>query len=421
MQTTRQFLSILLLISLVNCNYLKAIVLPDTQVVVQQIRYFSNDAKEVYIVWGIKNGNLPDEELRPEGSFVKENCLFTPMRFDKNVFFVNLSLPPNTNIDYRFWISKGPLNKDVDIWDINSSYQKDYHAVVLNDNILLINSRVTVRPKTALSILDFSIPFLSITCTLLLLLLLIRENWFNEIKFLPTPEIIIISGGIILVLVLTLIRSSVMGFSWDLYLHPFLYFPKLIWAGFYDLIYVAIICGAFLVLSKIFPHKTAGKIIISSFVFIGMISIILALLNIYLVEIIGEPLSFQRPYLVDRSLLPELTISTVIQTISLCCSALFAGILLSYVSDLIMKSVTIKYAVVSSLVCFSFIYLTIAPKAILHYSWGYEKMANPVVSFFENRKITPENKFFAKEISDSLKLNITKNTMPFGHHSMIPE
>lgn len=130
--------NILILITLLQCNYAKA--LTDSQIAVQQICYFSKEAKEVFIVWGINNWKLQNEELRPEGTFLKGNSLFTPMKSKNGVFFINLKMLPKTQIDYKFWITRDSSDKNVDVWDTNNPFQQGYHTIVLTDNSILIKS-----------------------------------------------------------------------------------------------------------------------------------------------------------------------------------------------------------------------------------------------------------------------------------------
>jgi hypothetical protein len=67
-----------------------------------------------------------------------------------------------------------------------------------------------------------------------------------------------------------------------------------------------------------------------------------------------------------------------------------------------------------------FVYFTIAPKAALHYSWEYDKMANPVIGFFENEKFIPENELFTIESLNNPKESITKNTATSNYQGMTP-
>src|ERR1043165_6546479 len=120
--------------------------------VTQEIRYFSKEATEVYLVWGVNNWNIPGEAYRPAGSFVKEGLLYTPMTKKSSGFIAELKLPSNTQVDYVFWISKGPVGKATDIWDVNVPPAKDYHSFVTQNNITLISSKIKVRPKEMISI-----------------------------------------------------------------------------------------------------------------------------------------------------------------------------------------------------------------------------------------------------------------------------
>lgn len=422
MKKIKLFQNLLLFSTLISCNYVTA--LPDNEIVVQQIRYYSTESEEAYLVWGINDWKLQDKELRPEGSFIKENMLHTPMKLHAGgIFMVNLKVRPKTQIDYRFRITKGLLGKEVDTWDSNRADQKDYHTIVLSDNVVLINSKVKVRPEEALSILDFSMPFLSISSTLLLLIFLIKLLRYKEEELLPDFVKIILSGGLILFVVLALIRSSLIGFSWELYIYPFRYIPKLIWAGFYDLIYIGIICGTFLILNMALEKFVVSRrILISFFVIIGIGSVLSALLNTHFIGITGMPFSYQSLFLTgEENLFPELTFEKTIQIISVCCSCVFSGIFFSYLFEMLIRTITVKRAVASSIVCAGFVYFTIAPNAVLHYSWDYEKLANPVVGFFENEELTPDKKLFSFETTDSLQINISKNTGSPNHSGMAPE
>jgi hypothetical protein len=414
--------NLLLFVTLIICNYTNAIVLPDTQVVVQQIRYYSTESTEIFIVWGIDDWKLQEEELRPEGSFIKDSVLYTPMTYLKDgIFLANLKVKPKTRIDYKFNITKGLLGKETDVWDFNSANQKDYHAIALSDNVVLIPSKIKVRPDAPLTILDFSMPFLSISAALLLMLFIIKEHRFKERKLIPEFTKIIVSGGIVLFIVLSLIRSSVLGFSWDLYMHPFSYIPKLIWAGFYDLVYIGVICVVFFILNLIFgKYSKAKEYLIGFFTFIGLISILSSLLNIHLFGKIGEPLSYYQTYLIEGgNLFPDLSRDIIIRIISVCFACVFSGIFLSYLAEMLIQSINVKHAVVSTIVCTCFIYFTVAPKAVLHYSWEYKELANPVVSFFEDPGLNKN--LFSQQNIENPKRNITSNTGSIDYSKVTPE
>src|SRR3954468_14688192 len=72
----------------------------------QEIRYVSEEASEVYIVWGVNGWNLPAEKL-PEGAFIRDKLVYTPMTRVGQEFYAIIDVPQHTVIDYVFWITKG--------------------------------------------------------------------------------------------------------------------------------------------------------------------------------------------------------------------------------------------------------------------------------------------------------------------------
>src|SRR5436309_2476317 len=87
-------------------------------IVTQEIRFRSEDAREIFLVWGINDWKLQDTDLLPQGSYIKNKLMYTPMRSQDGVFTVQLKVRRGAMIDYVFWISKGPANLPTDIWDI---------------------------------------------------------------------------------------------------------------------------------------------------------------------------------------------------------------------------------------------------------------------------------------------------------------
>jgi arylsulfatase A-like enzyme len=381
----------------------------------QEIRYVSGEATEVYMVWGINNWNIPDEQSRPEGSFIKENLLYTPMKKKPYGFSSELNVPLHTIVNYVFWITAGPAGKAVDVWDINTLPQKDYQSVALN-NIISVNSKVNVRPKTSLSILDFATPILGCSTVLLLFFLILRAHKQENTSLNASPVKIIIATSIVLIMGLILIRSSITGQCWDLYRHPLLSFPKVVWAGFYDVVYVMIMAGIFLLLI-IFLKKRERlcRFIAGVFVALSYTSLIAGILNIRVVETIGKPFNYPWLYYSDflksadshAALSSNVSLEYCIQILMICTAAFFLGMLNIIIADFMLRKLRMKGTLVSSLVCSSAIYVTMAPDAIKHYNWKYETLANPVVAFAGSiGPFSGDPELFTMNVADSLKFDL---------------
>lgn len=390
--------------------------LPGNHIITQEIRYISPDAAKVFIVWGLNNWNLPDSGLPEDGSFIKDKLVYTPMKKTPYGFTVNINVPVNTIVDFDFRITQGPAQKVVDVWDVNKPPQKDYHVSVVKNNTLLIESTVKARSKEALSILDFAVPILTISIvSFFLLVLLIR--FLGNTTTRPGPANIIISASIVLVFVLVLLRASVTGFSWDLYLNPFESFQKVLWSGFYDVVYVSILACSFLILLKLFKNLKFRYLLICLFVCIALLSLIAGIMNIRVIETIGRPFDYAWFYYSDflkssearEAFSSKMTFDYSLQIFMICLSTFFSGMMVSMLNDLIMQKIKRKYVLPSALLFISVSYLIIAPMAIKYNNWEYEKLANPFVAF--SSSINPFSKdpeLFTMNVADSLKFEPRK-------------
>lgn len=385
----------------------------------QEIRYASSEATEVFMVWGMNNWQLPASMLRPEGSFIKDKLLYTPMKRGKDGFSADLILPSNTLLDYVFWITRGPAGKTVDIWDVNKAPQKDYHSLVLNNNTILITPAVNVRPKEALTLLDFAMPLLSVSAVLFFFLLIIRTRRLGNIPLHSGPAAVVTASAMVLAFFLILIRSSVTGESWDLYLHPSSSFSKVIWAGFYDFIYTLVLAFFFLFLLRLFRNRKKIRSALSgTFVILCLISLIAGILNIRVVETIGKPFNYPWFYYSDflnsvdahAAIASNLSFSYFIQVLMICSAAFFLGMSIVIITDLVLQRLQIKPLLISSLLCCSIAYVTLGPGAVDHYHWDYNKLANPLVAFV--RSVGPfsgDPELFTMNIADSLRFNLFIN------------
>src|SRR5688500_5863549 len=97
-----------------------------TDTVTINVQYLCEEANEVFLAWGINGWFNINEDLWPEGTYKKENVLYTPMKKNGALYTVTFKVKPNTLLDYAFWITKGPRNVPSDIWDTNIEPQKDY-------------------------------------------------------------------------------------------------------------------------------------------------------------------------------------------------------------------------------------------------------------------------------------------------------
>ncbi len=382
--------------------------------VTQEIRYSIKDASEVFLVWGINNWQSQEENLRPSGTYVKDGLLYTPMKLEDGLFSTKFKVKPNTQLDYVFWITKGPRNSSTDIWDINNPPKKDYWTITLNDNVTIIESNIKVRSKEPLTLLDFSWQLLIIVTALIFVFIVIKKYRFKDIQNKPSARTIILSAAIILLLGLFFIRTSILGISWDFYLQPLEFMPDLMWAGFYDFLYVAaltLLFLAFLFLFQNFPKVKSAFVYF--FIFLGLISLVSGILNIRIVQMLGKPFNYRWLYYSDflhsadakAAMSSNISLSYIMNIFIVCIAAVIAGILIISVIELLKHKYKLQKILLTLLIFLNLGYIILAQKGINEHKWNYNKLANPVFSFVESvNPFKQDPELFTMELADSLKM-----------------
>jgi phosphoglycerol transferase MdoB-like AlkP superfamily enzyme len=382
----------------------------------QEIRFKCEDAKEVYLVWGVNNWQIINELKTPE-TFVKNNLFYTPMNFQEGAFVAKLNLPQHITIDYDFWIAKGPGNYETDLWDANWP-KKDYHTRVGDNPIVTVESKLKVRPKQNLSLLDFAQP-LSINLFILMAFLLMFKKHIVRSKRKSGPYAYIIAAGIVLYLMLLGLRQSITGLSWEIYLHPLKHLGDFFISGYYDLIYVSVVTAIFLAL--VFAFRKSPRVqkgVLFSFFGICLISLVVGILNIRIVEALGRPFNLQWFYYSDflhskeaKSTVSSNLSSDYVFNISLLLgAAVFSVVILLMAAKILLDTDrSRKLALYSLGVCLS-VYLAVSGWKINSQNLNYDTFSNPVVAFTESlRSFSQRPALFSMLVPDSLQFRVRKN------------
>lgn len=397
--------------------------LPDKNqlLLMQEIQYSIKDASEVFLVWGINNWQFQDENLRPSGTFIKGKLMYTPMQYEDGIFSAVLNVKSNTQIDYVFWISKGPRNSSTDIYDINEAPKKDYHTVTTNNNVILIKSNVKVRSKEPLTLLDFSWQLLIAVIIPGFIFFLLKKYRFISISGKPSPGTIILCSSIILLLGLFFARTSILGISWDLYLHPFEFMSQLIWAGFYDFLYVAFLTVLFLLFLYLFRNfQKIQAVVLYSFITLSLFSMVFGILNIRIVQMIGKPFNYRWLYYSDflhssdakAAIASNISFTYILNIVVVCLAAIIGSILIIFIVGWLKQKYRIQRVLFTSLICLNIGYVILAQRGIQIHKWNYDKLANPVYSFIESVNPFAQNPaLFTMEVADSLKMVDSKKIL----------
>jgi hypothetical protein len=84
--------------------------------VAQEIRYRRVGASEVVLVWGTAGWATVPEEVRPAGTYLRDNVMHTPMTKPNEIFVNTISVPPGATIHYGFLTTRDATGATT-IWD----------------------------------------------------------------------------------------------------------------------------------------------------------------------------------------------------------------------------------------------------------------------------------------------------------------
>jgi arylsulfatase A-like enzyme len=379
----------------------------------QEIRYSTDHASEVYIVWGLNNWQSVPAELWPAGSFIRDGLLHTPMIDSGNVFVAFLNVPQKSTVDYVFLVAKGPKGKPTDFWDTNHAPYKDYHLAAFNDNVITVEPVMVPVPKVPLTILDYSGKILVFSiCAFLLLVFLLRRK--GQWPVYPGAVNVVVCGAFLLALFLMLVRPSVAGYSWDLYFDPMMHLDKFFLGAFYDVEFVFCLAALFVIMIIIMRrYKRSYKIITPLFLTLCVLLLIVGILNIKIVENIGRPFSYQWLYYSDfldsadaRVAMNEhLSGDYVLSIISLCFSFLLliaTLVLFTYILPADRSFLKVSYICIPAL---AILYLMIAGSSVEGMKIDRNKLVNPVLAFAASTSPTAQYALLSMEIPESMQFD----------------
>jgi|GEM_PF-762299 len=85
--------------------------------IIREIHYHAPQAGEVMLTWGINGWQPLPEELRPEGTELLGNLMYTPMLHEAGAFSATVRTPSHVTFEYGFLTTKLTGGEIVSIWD----------------------------------------------------------------------------------------------------------------------------------------------------------------------------------------------------------------------------------------------------------------------------------------------------------------
>lgn len=378
----------------------------------QGVCYSCPDAREVYIVWGINKWQQPQRDLWPHGTFTRGGLLYTPMHAAKGVFTRQFTLPHGTQLDYVFWITKGPQRVTCDVWDVNSP-QKDYHSLAVNDNTTLVSGQVQVSSDEQLSVVHYGRSWAAMCIMAGLFFFLVKKNKYSHLLLKPGSTRIIMCTGASLLVVLFAARISAYGLGWKMYHDAGHTAPQALWAGFYDYLYVLVLTIFFCLLAFVCQRRVAlRRIITGVYISIAFLSAVAALLNIQVLEKLGKPFNMRWLYYSDflnsadarTALTFNLAPSYLLNLLLVIAGAIILASIFIYAIEmlLLLQRSRTKRLCFASLALVNIAYVAFAQPHLP--AAEYDKLANPVVAFAESLYAGEGHpKLYTMEVPDSLR------------------
>lgn len=106
------------------------------ETIVQEVKYYSPNVAEAYLVWGINNWQLPDTTLVDTKTYIMDGLMYTRMTLDGDTLKATLSLPVNTTLNFTFWLTQSREGDYFEFWDTN--FGNDYQGVVIQNKPIVI-------------------------------------------------------------------------------------------------------------------------------------------------------------------------------------------------------------------------------------------------------------------------------------------
>lgn len=127
----------------------------DGSLVMQEFRYHSSEASEVYLVWGVNSWQVMPETTRPPGTVIQDKVMRTPMTRDGDTFVAHVQVPKGTTLDYGFLVTKTPSGAQVAVWDADGA--QDYHTVAGENGVIDVQATPHLVRQVATNNFDINL------------------------------------------------------------------------------------------------------------------------------------------------------------------------------------------------------------------------------------------------------------------------
>jgi phosphoglycerol transferase MdoB-like AlkP superfamily enzyme len=371
-----------------------------------KFRYIAPKSGFVYLIW--KTENFANEEAIywNDSTKLSNGLLYTPMSFMEDTFRLDLRLEKGAVLQYYFWITKNKQGHYQDFWDLHSSGRmttNDNGQIVKNANYTKVEKRKTtdIVDKAWILLILFIILYFS--------LFWIQKKWFStRAKVSIVAKIIFV--GISLMLFHAMARAEIIHVGLRSIFQNLWSLPQIIRGSISDILFVSVLTLIFIVSGLIIKNTFGKKVLYGFFIFLAIISTLIAFVNIKVVVYLGKPFNYQWLYYSDF-LGSEDAMSVFKENLSLVSSFNLIAMCISML--LVTRILDIFYSIIKSqkklLVSF---YTLIGFGLIVSGGLAYKAKSNWTKGQSENAISTMLMSIYSANSSSSFLSNKFSNEMP---------
>lgn len=261
-----------------------------------EIRYRITGVKEVFLIWGVNDWQRYPKPLPNTSS--KGKTMRTAMVKEGDEYVARLDIDPGYVVDYGFMFVKieGPFNAHVDYWDMDDGEgTKGYFIKPGEQNKVSITPDLSkIPPKISVPLTSYGKYLLLLFGLSGILLFILRKYYYKKPKpaFTQFGYFVAVTGG--LALLLFFVRAYVAGILKDLLFTPFGAVWQMFAATWDDMKYVLILFAFFGLL--FLWLKRFRRTILVTYSIVVLLSVIAALANIRIMDLLGRPFNYQWLY-----------------------------------------------------------------------------------------------------------------------------
>jgi phosphoglycerol transferase MdoB-like AlkP superfamily enzyme len=253
--------------------------------ITQKFVYHASTAGEIYMVWGLKNWNLPENKYWPKSTFIKDNLAYSPMAGKTDSFCITISLQRGSQINFWFLKSKDRNGKKSN--ELDNYGGMNYYSVFVKDETIRFNDHA-LSPVIKYYLLHSGL-LMSLASGILVFFLI----WISgrTLKFRKTY---FVTGLWLAALGMSIIIRVQMN---GLFGYGRFGFPGTLFSDFLWLLFIGLNLWGLLIITR--SNRLINQLTIFLSILVLLISILFSLVNIEIVNKLGRPLNYQWLYYSD--------------------------------------------------------------------------------------------------------------------------